>query len=107
MKYVALTFATALGLSTGAWDGGEHTTERLGVYASILGRAAACNIDTQRDAERVAQWIDRVSAGDRDRSVRMILFAMGLEQHAESQRSGYSIETCTEIRDRYQALDLP
>lgn len=107
MKIASLTLAAALGLTSSALDGSDQKGELLGVYASILGRAAACDIDTEVDRERVARWIDRNAADHRERAVRRILFALGLEQHAASQRSGYSIDSCTEIRSRYHALDLP
>lgn len=108
MKLTTVTLATALGLTSSALDGGDQKEfDRLGIYASILGRAAACDIDTANDEERVTRWIDRNAADHRERAVRRILFALGLEQHAASQRSGYSIESCTEIRSRYHALDLP
>lgn len=107
MKLTTVTLVTALGLSSSALDGDQERVDRLGIYASVLGRAAACDIDTANDRERVTRWIDRNAADYRERAVRHILFALGLEQHADSQRSGYSIASCAQIRSQYHALDLP
>lgn len=79
-----------------AYAASDADIDRLTSYAVILGRAAACDEDTDYAARRVGAWVDRTFYG-RERSDMLMILVMGMQHHAEQQAKGNSPDSCSSI----------
>jgi hypothetical protein len=73
--------------------------DRLTTYTTILGRAAACQIDFKEPARRVGIWFDVVFPnGSPERPAYLVVFREGMAFAAKQQASGRSPDTCDGVR---------
>ncbi|MGY6274994.1 hypothetical protein [Methylomonas sp. MgM2] len=83
-------------------------TDKLTSYAVILGRAAACGIDTTDASSRVGGWMDRVfPPGSQDQIIFLPIFMEGMRYHAQQQASGNSPDSCSAVRRAFDGMPWP
>lgn len=80
--------------------------DRLTTYAIVLGRAAACGVDVERESERVGGWIDRRFSKS-DQQVYLPIFFQGAQMAASDQSSGRSPESCSDAIKSFNRFTWP
>ena len=77
-------------------------------YAVILGRAAACGINTQEASKRVGKWFDNTFQIDSSTHTTYLkIFIYGIERHAIEQKEGRSPDSCSNILKTYPTITWP
>lgn len=72
--------------------------DRLTTYATLLGRAIGCGLQTDQASRDIGGWMDKKFApGSSDQRTYLPIFMAGVQYHAEQQRNGKSSDTCTEV----------
>ncbi len=81
---------------------------KLTTYATILGRAIACGVKTDREMKRVSTWMDRrFPPGSSDQKIYLPIFIIGMEQNAKNQANGSSPDSCRTVRREYAKIPWP
>ena len=72
--------------------------DRVSTYAVLIGRGAACGIDTRGPAGRVGAWLDRVAPpGSAAQQTLLPMLMQQSRHHAEQQSSGNSPDDCATV----------
>lgn len=72
--------------------------EKISTYAVLIGRGAACGVNTSAPAAKVGAWLDRVAPPGS--KAQMTLLPMLMEQshyHAQLQKNGQSPDDCATV----------
>ncbi len=79
----------------------DEYTDKMASYATLLGRAAACNINIESEIEKVGfwmdSWFDSLNIQNKERSMYLLTFMNGTEFHAKQQLSGQSPDNCEQV----------
>lgn len=82
--------------------------DRMTSYAVILGRAAGCGINTEKESRLVGKWMDRVfPPGSKDQKIYLPVFIEGMAFHARQQAAGRSPDSCAEMRRQVRTFPWP
>lgn len=82
--------------------------DKLTTYATILGRAAACGIDTSDAVARVGAWMDmRFPPGSDDQKIYLPIFIEGARHHAIQQSNGNSPDSCSTVQYQFNKVPWP
>lgn len=80
--------------------------DRLTTYATLLGRAAACNVPSAAGAQRVGQWLERrVPAHQRQQWLGVMVG--GMHRAAADQQQGRSPDSCAQVRRALAGVAWP
>lgn len=72
--------------------------DRVSTYAVLIGRGAACGIDTRGPAGRVGAWLDRVAPpGSAAQQTLLPMLMQQSRYHAEQQASGNTPDDCATV----------
>ena len=83
-------------------------TEKMAIYATILGRATACGMDVSIESKKVGTWMDRVfPPGTAEQQRNLPIFVMGLKYHMNQQLKGKSLDSCPQVRRVYNSFLWP
>ena len=81
---------------------------RMTTYAVVIGRGIACGVSTSSATLRVSQWFDRVfTPGTSQHKTYMVIFAAGMEKHAQLQRSGKTPDSCKQVQAAFGSFPWP
>lgn len=72
--------------------------DKVSTYAVLIGRGAACGVDTSAPAAKVGAWLERVAP--RGSQAQVTLLPMLMEQshyHAQQQKNGQSPDNCATV----------
>ncbi len=82
--------------------------DKMTSYATLIGRAIACGVDTTYAMKRVGKWMDRTfPPGSKDQRIYLPIFAGGVKYHAQQQASGNSPDTCSQIKRVFPTVNWP
>lgn len=100
---IVTTLAINLLLPNAAISATEGDIDKLTTYASIMGRAVGCGINTEKEMGKVGAWMD--SAFDLEsKPMFMLLFMQGVQMNAQTQMSGNSPDSCSDISKSYSKM---
>lgn len=72
--------------------------DRVSTYAVLIGRGAACGVNTKGYAGRVGSWVDRVAPpGSSAQQTLLSQLMQGSYYHAQQQASGQSPDSCDTV----------
>lgn len=93
-----LLASVALLAPTAALSADPADVDRLTTYATLLGRAIGCGLETQEASREIGRWMDkRFPPGSSDQKTYLPIFMTGVQYHAEQQRGGHSPDSCSEV----------
>lgn len=98
--------AAAAGVEVKPFESTSAKVDRMTSYATIIGRAIGCGVDTAAQTRRVNLWLD-ASFTVEQRKVYLPTFAAGMQTHAQAQRSGRSPDSCSAVRDQFTRVRWP
>ena len=81
--------------------------DRMTTYSVVLGRAIGCGIDMQPQLKRVGAWFDSEFPLGPSKTTYMAIMAEGMKQHAQSQRSGSSPDSCATVSKQIGRFPWP
>ena len=106
-RWLAIGGALLLGaaLAPVAEAASEADLKRLDNMALLLGRAAGCNLDTDRATGVIGAWFDQTfPPGSIDQKRYLPMFAREIRRHAAEQQSGNSPDSCSDIADAFRTM---
>ena len=89
-----------------AYAASDQDIDMLTTYTTILGRAAACGIDTKKPGKRVGKWMDRTFSPE-ERVTYLKIFAIGVAYAAQMQSEGQSPDSCFDVRRTLDGFPWP
>ena len=98
--------AAAAGVEVKPFESTSAKVDRMTSYATIIGRAIGCGVDTAAETRRVGLWLDATFTGEQ-RKVYLPTFAAGMKMHAQAQRAGSSPDSCATVRDQFARVHWP
>jgi hypothetical protein len=82
--------------------------DRVTTYAVLIGRGAACGVNTKSYAGRVGAWVDRVAPpGTRAQQTLLTQLMQGSYYHAQQQSTGQSPDSCDVVARAVARFDWP
>ncbi|HEJ2459234.1 TPA: hypothetical protein SLZ51_003659 [Vibrio cholerae] len=86
-------------------------TDKMASYATIIGRAAACGVDTENELRMVGKWIDSwfddLNVSTKMRTMYLSIFMQGTEYHMNQQLSGNSPDSCQSAIKAFNTVNWP
>ena len=100
---------TSSGTPAGAVTGGLYDEiDRVSTYAVLIGRGAACGVDTRAAASRVGVWLDRVAPPGSEAQLTLLpMFMRQSHYHAQQQASGRSPDDCASVARAIRSYPWP
>lgn len=103
-----LLIALLLASPVASYAATEADIDKMTTYATVLGRAIGCGINTDSAMKRVGRWMDKTfPPGSRDQQIYLPIFMEGVKHHAEQQRAGSSPDSCSELRKTFNTFPWP
>lgn len=100
---LSLSMVSGLAYSASATDVDQMTT-----YATILGRAIGCGVETGEAQRKVGRWMDQqFPPGSDDQKTYLPVFIEGMRKSAEDQSKGRSPDSCSTIRRGFADFPWP
>jgi hypothetical protein len=106
-RWLAIGCAMFLGAAgaPGAQAASEADLARLDSMALLLGRAAGCNLDTERATGVIGAWFDQTfPPGSLDQKRYLPKFTNEIRRHAAEQQSGNSPDSCADIAAAFRTM---
>lgn len=86
----------------------DADVDRLTTYATLLGRAVGCGLNTSSEAARVGDWMDqRFLPGSDDQQTYLPIFMAGVQENARRQSQGESPDSCASVKEQYSLVKWP
>jgi hypothetical protein len=83
----------------------EADLKRLDNMALLLGRAAGCNLDTDRATGVIGAWFDQTfPPGSIDQKRYLPMFTREIRRHAAEQQNGNSPDSCADIAEAFRTM---
>ncbi|HSA80658.1 MAG TPA: hypothetical protein VLE23_07525 [Geminicoccaceae bacterium] len=106
-RWLAIGCALLLGASVApdVEAASQADLKRLDNMALLLGRAAGCNLDTERATGVVGAWFDQTfPPGSIDQKRYLPKFTKEIRRHAAEQQSGNSPDSCADIAEAFRTM---
>jgi hypothetical protein len=97
----------------GLWGGrqsyaaSQADIDKLTTYATILGRASACGLESDGPSRRVGAWVDRTFSSGEDRKMAIGIFTQGAQYAAQMQAKGRTPDSCAEVTRSFRSMPWP
>ena len=77
-------------------------------YAVFIGRGYACGVNTEPEAKRVGEWLERVLVrGSEDYELLVPIFFASIQNHANLQNRGETPDNCDTFKKQYKDVYSP